>query len=254
MAVTDKVGTLVGDLLAPLVGAASALRRTRLFHPHGYVYAGAVQAVATEPPFAALASRLAGDALVRLSNAWWRARPERRDVLGIAVRLRATPEVSAEPAPGDQDLLFATIRRPWTTALAPLSTDPRDFLSNHYYAVSPFELEGVGRARLRLVPMKPSPEDAGLDRHARLQRAVSAGAADLRLEVKLLGQPGSWAPLAIIHLREPIVLDQEALEFSPFRDGRGVRPRGFVHAMRHGTYWASRRARGLVSRGRVASW
>jgi hypothetical protein len=38
-------------------------------------------------------------------------------------------------------------------------------------------------------------------------------------------------------------LDREALRFDPFRSGRGVRPVGFVHSMREGTYLASQAAR-----------
>jgi hypothetical protein len=40
-----------------------------------------------------------------------------------------------------------------------------------------------------------------------------------------------------------VELDQEALRFDPFRDGRGITPVGFVHSMRKLTYLASQRAR-----------
>ena len=52
------------------------------------------------------------------------------DVLGLALRIRPRtgPALDEHAALGDQDLLFATIRSPWTTLLAPFTTNARDFL------------------------------------------------------------------------------------------------------------------------------
>jgi hypothetical protein len=46
--------------------------------------------------------------------------------------------------------------------------------------------------------------------------------------------------VARIHLLEAVDVDQDLLRFSPFRAGRGIVPRGFVHALRRGAYTASR--------------
>ena len=100
------------------------------------MYSGRVEALAG--PYPGLARRLEGAALIRLSTAWWRGGKEWIDALGLAMRLGREPSVEAHE--GDQDLLFATIRRPWTTLLAPLTTEQHDFLANDYYAVSPFDV------------------------------------------------------------------------------------------------------------------
>jgi len=52
-----------------------------------------------------------------------------------------------------------------------------------------------------------------------------------------------WDPIATLVLDGPSRLDQEALRFDPFRDGRGIHPVGFVHAMRRWVYAASQWAR-----------
>jgi hypothetical protein len=52
-----------------------------------------------------------------------------------------------------------------------------------------------------------------------------------------------WEPVARIVLLEPARLDQERLRFSPFRDGMGISPRGFVHGLRRATYLLSQIAR-----------
>jgi hypothetical protein len=223
----ERLGKLTGFLLAPWTGAVSALRHARMFHPEGTVWQARVTAL--RGPFGELARRLEGEALVRLSTAWWRGGKEWIDVLGIAVRI------------GPQDLLFATIQHPWTMLLAPATTEQHDFLANDYFAVSPFDVDGVGRCKLRLV--SPRPRGLHGDREERLQEAVARGQAALRLEVKRLSGSEGWQPVAEIALAEPARVDQEALRFSPFRNGRGITPRGFVNMLRRGTYALSQLAR-----------
>ena len=41
---------------------------------------------------------------------------------------------------------------------------------------------------------------------------------------------------AELRLLRHVELDQQALQFSPFRAGRGLRPTGFVHGLRAATY------------------
>jgi hypothetical protein len=53
----------------------------------------------------------------------------------------------------------------------------------------------------------------------------------------------TWQPVASIRLLEGAAIDPAALRFWPFQTDRGVTPRGFVHALRRGVYWASQRAR-----------
>src|SRR5262245_6871606 len=137
---SDRSGIL-GRTLGLLLAPVSLARRARMFHTEGVLYRA--EAVARSPSPAA--QRLEGPALLRFSGAWWRRR-QWPDVLGIAVRFCASASASAgtgaepcaETAPGDQDLIFATVRRPWTAPLAPLSTRVHDYLANDYYGVSPF--------------------------------------------------------------------------------------------------------------------
>ncbi len=250
MQTTTWLGRAASLLLAPVTGGIAWLRAARMLHPVGVVVrAEVIPEPGLDPQLAAVADRLAGPALVRLSNAWWKHR-EWPDALGVAVRLRSSASPpSVRPEPGDQDLLFATIRRPFLLPIDPLRTDVHDFLANDFYGTSPFRVLGVGRARLRLRPVRSRDVLEG-DRDARLARAIEAGDASFALEAKRFGRP--WRRIVRIELGEEIDLDQEELRFSPFRDGRGITPVGFVHGLRAATYAASRaasrRARGRRAR------
>ena len=164
--------------------------------------------------------------------------PPVTNVVSVSTGRDAT--ASEEPGSDDQDLLFATIRRPWTMPFAPLTTEVHDYLGNHYFAVSPFEA-GVGhRAYLRL---RPEPSSAvGENRNERLVSAVARGPVTLHLEI---GRDpfGPWSPLVRVQLEAIAEVDGEALRFRPFRDGRGLTPTGFVHALRIEMYSLSQRAR-----------
>jgi hypothetical protein len=214
------------------------------------MYKARVEPIARGGALAAAAARLDGDAIVRFSSALWRGRKELPDVLGLAIRIQGPRPLRAEPQPGDQDILFATIRRPYTTLLAPLTTDPHSFLRNDYYGVSPFEIEGLGRVSLRVVSPRAAADDkrraAGahkLGRDEELRRAVERGTATFSLEARRRKLGSTWQPVASIHLVARASIDQAALRFWPFQADRGVVPRGFVHALRRGVYWASQRAR-----------
>jgi hypothetical protein len=155
--------------------------------------------------------------------------------------------------------------------LAPLTTNPRSFLYNDYYGVSPFDVEGLGQVWLRVVSPRAAAdaEQAGaaaqnqnkdqtknenktLPRDEELRRAVDRGTATFGLEMRRRKLGSRWEPVASIHLLERAPIDQAALRFWPFRAGRGVMPRGFVHALRRGVYWASQRARPAASVGEPA--
>jgi len=235
MGLRDRAGGAAGWLLAPVTGTLSLLRQARMFHPEGAVYRARVEAL--PGPFPGLGRRLEGPALARLSTAWWRGGKEWMDALGLAIRLGRDPGVEAHP--GDQDLLFATIQHPWTTLLAPLTTEQHDFLANDYYAVAPFDVAGLGRTKLRMVASRPRRLHAA-DRGGRLREAVERGEASFRLEMRVEDR---WVQVARLVLLEPVQLDQERLRFSPFRDGKGLTPRGFVHGLRRATYLFSQLAR-----------
>jgi hypothetical protein len=178
--------------------------------------------------------------LARCSAALWREW-EHFDVLGMALRLR--PGLGADldetPMEGDQDLLTATIRSPFTMLASPLFTDATDFACNKYWAVSPFDHD-IGRVELRLSPAGcVAPRESG-DRVRRLTRAVAEGQAIWWLQARKTLTLG-WHKVLRIQLDHPVDVDQEALAFDPFR---GVlRPVGVVHAIRRAVYDASQHAR-----------
>lgn len=236
----EWIGLVGGALMAPVTGAWAAIRRARTFHPDGVLYRAEVSPLPAEGEAAVLGAHLAGPALVRFSSALWTGGREWIDVLGCSIRFRSEPVPSVLPAVGDQDLLCATLRTPLTTLLAPLRTHRHDFLRNDYYAVSPFLVEGLGKVKFRVVTGRV--RLPGSDRGERLQRAVEAGLASLRLEWRPV-RSGPWQGLCAIRPVQRLDLDQEALRFDPFRNGRGLRPAGLVQYLRPAAYWASQRAR-----------
>lgn len=237
--IRERVGETLGGLWAPALTAIARAREARVFHPEGLVFAGQVDVL--PGPYASAARRLGPHVLARLSPALWRGGLEHLDVLGIALRFHASPAPTELPLAGDQDLLFATIRSPLTMALSPLLTNAHDFLANKYWAVAPFEIDGIGhRVELRLVPDDP-PSGHG-SRTERLLSAVRAGHATFTLQARRTLRWEQHA-IATITLDEPCAVDQAALRFDPFVIGAGFRPVGLVHAIRHAAYAASRRGR-----------
>lgn len=230
----EDCGLRVGEWLAPLTGALSAARRARMFHPDGVAYCADVTPRPGQQDLVPLSARLSGRALVRFSSALWRAGRELPDVLGAAVRFDV-----------GQDLLLATIRFPWTMPFAPLATNFHSFLWNHYHAVSPFDVTGIGPVKLRL--RSPRIGNASWQtRERHLRQAVDDGRARFVLELRRLREPRltrRWDSVAELLITEPAEVDQQALRFSPFRIGAGMQPIGFVHAIRVAAYAASQEAR-----------
>ncbi|MEO6574700.1 MAG: hypothetical protein ABIP89_12725 [Polyangiaceae bacterium] len=238
----ERAGIVLGWAIGPVFAGISFARHARTFHPTGETFLANVE------PFqvgARLGEILRGPALVRFSGALWKDERPRPDVLGCAIRFRRTWAHSPDPLPGDQDLLFATIRHPWTMPLAPFFTNARDFQGNDYFAVSPFDAPGFERCYFRLRPNRPPRNGYRLHEEGRIERlrsAIAAGEALFRLDVRREGET-RWFPLAVIDVREHAFVDQERLRFSPFRTGRDIVPRGFIHALRRGVYALSQLAR-----------
>jgi hypothetical protein len=240
----EKYGMLVGSCLAPITAALSTARHARMFHPDGVVYQANVEPCTLNPQLLPTAERLAGLALVRFSSALWRGGRQWPDVLGSAIRFGWVPATPGLASP--QDLLLATIRFPWTMPFAPFATDFRSYLWNHYHAVSPFEVAGFGRVKIRLQSPRlgggPGPET----RAEHLRQAVSEGEARFLLQFRRLDVGPlwrHWQPVARVTLMGEVQADQAALRFSPFRSGAGIQPVGFVHALRLAAYAASQQAR-----------
>jgi hypothetical protein len=246
MARGEITGRIAGLALSPLTGLISAARQSRMFHPSGILCAAAAEPVGPPGPARDVADRLVGPVLVRWSSAWWKT-GEWLDVLGCALRFSEAP-LGAEPKAGDQDLLLATIQRPWTMPFAPFTTHEHDFFENTFYGVSPFDVPPLGRIEWRLVP-EGAPSLRRGSRRERVAYRIESGSAKLFLEWApypgplARPQPVRFEALLRIRLTGFVELDQLRLRFDPFRDGRGVHPVGFVHNLRRAAYWTSQRAR-----------
>lgn len=246
MARGEITGRIAGLALSPFTGLISAARHSRMFHPSGLLCAASAEPVVSGGAAGEVAARLAGPVLARWSSAWWKT-GEWADVLGCALRFTQVP-LTAEPKPADQDLLLATIQRPWTMPFAPFTTNEHDFFANTYYGVSPFEVPPLGQIEWRLVP-EGAPSLGRGTRSERISHRIQSGSARLLLEWAPYPGPltrpidAHFAPLLRIELRAFADLDQRRLRFDPFRSARGVEPVGFVHNLRRAAYWTSQRAR-----------
>ena len=242
----EDAGERIGRVLAPLVASISRARRARMFHPDGRTFIARVEAIESESALACIGATLAGSAIARFSGALWRRGFEHLDVLGVALRFRKERITDAVALPGDQDLLFATIRSPFTMPFSPFTTDAHDFMANRYWAVSPFDAPHVGRVKFRLSPLR-RPGFSRLPREERLESIVAAEVSSWTIEARRTFTV-SWTAIARLTLEDVATIDQAALRFSPFHCGRGIVPRGLVHAMRRPTYAASQSARPSAER------
>jgi hypothetical protein len=238
---SELAGLAVGALTSPVFAVGSALRGARVFHPDGHAFSARCEPATNDASLAPLAQRLAGDAIIRLSGGVWRNDREWPDVLGCAVRFRQNRSFDAAPAPGDQDLVFATLRSIFTLPFAFATTNTRDYLCNDYFGAAPYFADEAGKLALRLTPLATG---EGTRRAERLDDALRRGIAAFRLEHRPSHRPWSaWRPLATLTLREPLSFGDGELCFSPFQTGAGLRPVGFVHATRRVPYLVSQLAR-----------
>ena len=272
----ERAGELMGVVSAPFFAMTSALRRARTFHPRGdCADADVTVADGVPPQYRGLAERLSGNAFVRFSDALTKKKARWPDVLGCALRFGG--DVDDPAVDGDQDLLLATIKRPWTMPFSPFTTKVHDYLANDYFAVSPFSVPTTRpprrgsiepRVYFRLRPMSKDPgaltttepsngpisslrassaksrRSPSEQRRRRFERAIANGSAMLTLGISN-GPWGPFAPLVNIQLVSVRLTDPASLRFDPFRSGRGIEPHGFVHSLRRGAYSASQRARTL---------
>ena len=246
MKVWEGTGFGLGVALSPLASLVSALRGGRMVHSNGALCEAVVEPLALEAQERAVARRLEGAALVRWSAAFWKRR-ELPDLLGCAVRFTQAP-LCARAYADDQDLLLATVQRPWSAPAAMIQTEQHEFLSNYYYSVSPFRVEPLGEIEWRV---RPEAEVFGHgSRNERVLQAVAQGAVSCVLEwAPYAGalrhpSPDAFRPLVRLRLLCPSAVDERELYFNPFRCGRQLRPYGFVHQTRRATYAGSQAARG----------
>ncbi len=244
MRILELLGFAGGAMIAPFAAAGSYLRRARVVHPDGVVYRAEVTIASPGGPARDVATRLAGPALVRLSGAIWRNRSGQErapDLLGFSIRFRSDPAVSVAPEEGDQDMLFATVRSALLLLPALLTTNVHSFLFDDYHALGTFDSAELGEARWRIAT--PRIPGADMSREEALEQAVAAGMATFELQAREARLGSQYQPVAQIRLIERVNVNQAALRFSPFRTGRGITPRGFLHALRIVPYPASQLSR-----------
>ena len=235
---SERIGQVLGQVVAPAFAAVSGARGARTFHPRGDLAFAHVRP-AEQSALPDLARVLVGPAFVRFSSALWKS-PRWPDVLGCALGFTR----KGRSLKADQHLLFATIRRPWTMPFAPFTTAVGDYLANTYFGVSPFHAPGAERVYLKLAPQRAreTAEWNSAPRQQRLAHDIESGHARLSLEAAP-GPRGPWLPVVVIELFALAGEDPTDLRLDPFLDSRGVVPYGFVHALRHGAYAGSQAGR-----------
>ncbi|HYO53180.1 hypothetical protein [Archangium sp.] len=241
------IGIFFGLLLLSWVFfILSFLRRARFFHPSGVVYSGrAVPASGLESVAEAqVAALLSGATLVRFSGGLFKSKGKgaRMDSLGLGLRFHCQPGPCSPESRGCQDLFLVSFRSFGVMARDIKASNPCDYLANTYWAITPYEVKGLGRVSLRITPFGAGgPAEA---RDERLEDAVREGVARLQLEMAPLGTD-EYRPLAEIHIEERVELE-DALHLTPRASGSGLRPVGFLQGLRVAPYAASHLARRLL--------
>lgn len=227
-----NLSNLLNMARTPLSSLGQGIRGSRLFQPSAIHFHAKVRPAHhdLDPALRPLAERLSGDALIRFSSGLWREEHDQLpDLLSCAIRFKAWQPME-EPTPDTQDLMLTSARSPWTLAIDAFRTDQHDFLANPYHAVWPYQTDGHARLELRLMPQAGYVEGDG--RFDRLRHAAKHHEPQLLLEVRDASQGGDWQALLEIRLTREVEVDQARLSFSPFRDGQGLRPVGFMQYLR----------------------
>jgi hypothetical protein len=199
------------------------IRRSRPFHAQGVVFRGEVSS-----------DCLPSQVLVRFSSGWWKYR-EWPDILGLALRFNDSDDLTERR--GAQDLLFISVSSLMKIPVGFLLTKYKNFLSNTYFAITPFSINGeVSSMRV----ICDGGEVQGESRLARIKQAVSRGDAKLTLQTR---SQGDWQTVAEISSLSLLNVEHEKLLFTPFNTARGIRPLGFVNYLRLGGYQWSQASR-----------
>jgi hypothetical protein len=219
MRFSEQLGYYGGYLYGVFFGIGSYLRSARIFHAQGVVFTGRVES-----------DFYTGDILLRFSSALWGYR-EWPDVLGLALRFG--------PEENPQDLLFVTTNRVFKLPFNILTSHHQDFMKNQFFSITPFDYMGE-RVKFRVSPLS---EGVGVNRREKLNYLIGRGEAKLRLEVC---RDDKWKECGQIQILQENSLEQNALEFSPFHSGLGIKPLGFVNYLRLRSYKMSQAGRRLA--------
>ena len=230
-AATPVVEATAGAAAAAVMGAASALRRKRAFHPDGVAFQASVQVSGAHHGAALLDEAGRHDAVLRLSRGVGLPR-SMPDFLGFALR------VTDAHGPGEhQDLLLVSAgdRPVLRHALVPV----RGFDHHRFSTLLPYEVGGrnvVFGARV-LGEGGPVP----LQLEDLRDRAARTG---LRFALELAEASGEWEPIGTVDVGAPLPdADGDALRYDPSNTGGGIQPVGVIQTVRRLAYRASQAAR-----------
>jgi len=226
---TPVVEGTAGVAAAAVMGAASAVRRKRVFHPDGVAFHATLQVTGASHGARLLDEAGTHDAVVRLSRGAGLP-ASLPDVLGLALRV---PEAHG---PGrDQDLLLVTSgsRPVLRHALVPV----RSFAHERWSSLVPYRVGGrtvvFGARRLH-----------GDEPDAVTLEDLRHGATPPSFALELAEPRGDWEQVGVIRLHAPLPDDEgRALRFDPSHAGGGIEPVGVVQAVRRLAYRASQAAR-----------
>jgi hypothetical protein len=226
---TPAVEATLGAAAAAAMGAASAVRRKRVFHPDGVASQATFQATGASHGAPLLDVAGTHEAIVRVSRG--AGLPEALpDFLGLAVRI---PHAHGRGAHQDLLLVSSGTRPGVRHALLPV----RSLAHQRYSSVVPYRVGGrtvlFGARRLA----DDAPDDAQVS-------DLRGGAGPLRFALELAELRGPWEPVGVLALGSRLSeRESAALRFDPSNTGGGIEPVGVVQAVRRLAYRSSQAAR-----------
>lgn len=225
---TLPVEATIGAAAAGVLGAASAIRRKRVFHPRGVAFHADVQLHGARIGAPLLDQPATHRGIVRLSRGV--GLTERfPDFLGVAVR------IADAHGPGrHQDLLFVTAGE--APVARHLLVPHRDFRGRHFSTLLPYRI-GESTRLFGLTTGDGPPVDI-----EDLRRSPAPPRPTLHLRVAT--PAGAWTTIGTVTLGSQLAEPEaDALRFDPSNTGGGIEPAGVVQAVRRLAYRASQRAR-----------
>jgi hypothetical protein len=228
---------LVREPTAAFWGALSAVRRKRIFHPDGVAYEAELHVHGDGPPTGAPLFDVPGrhKAIVRASRG--AGLPEGLpDTLGLGIRI-----CDAHGSGRHQDLLMNVSAD--VPVLHHLILPAWDgFFGQSYSSVLPYRVGGT----LCLIGARPAAAERRRGRGAvpELEELAALGEAAWDLA---LARPGGRLEHDLGRLRLTARLSDrvaEGLRFNPWHTGGGIRPAGFLQALRGAAYRGSQRGSG----------
>jgi hypothetical protein len=229
------VRLVLGAPAAVAFGALALVRRARALHPVGVAFEAELvldgPGAASVPELGVPGSRRAG--VVRFSRGG--GLPEGRpDIHGIAVRLNAR-----DPGGRDQDLLLSSSAR--SVVGRRLLVPARSF--DDVWTSSLTSFDAGGRRVLWGAHVRAGDPAATVE----ALRREPARAPAIALMVATPSAP--WERVGTVEPGDIVSPDiEDALAFSPWQDGDGVVPAGFLNLLRDGAYRASRIGRRTTGR------